>query len=376
MYNHKSLHSDEIKKLITVEFFQNLLTKEGQGTVDRCLEKLRIEKLEQNELVCKSGERGYKFYIILKGSVEVYLEQRKEGQTESILINTLKQGQSFGELALITSKPRLATIITREPCVFATLYKDDYRAILQNNEQLKVEQTVGFLGNVSSFSNFTERGLYMLYFCCKVQYLQRRYILYKAGQPALHIYIVLKGYLRLYRGTLKQQNVCLIGEYEIAGDYEALNKQEYEYTAECESNETIVFKLSRKDLQKVLAANFLVDVYSNIKRQAQIKHDQRLKILDQQTIQNRLATQRNKTEPIQSTRTLNYSEKYHTCLTDKYLIQANTSIIQKLILRNKIQRPIINITIRENKPKIFRARMVSDYSNFKSKLLQRTSSLL
>ena len=37
-----------------------------------------------------------------------------------------KDGKSFGELALITSKPRAATIVCKQDCDFAVLDKQDY----------------------------------------------------------------------------------------------------------------------------------------------------------------------------------------------------------------------------------------------------------
>ena len=39
----------------------------------------------------------------------------------------LKAGQSFGEQALINSKPRMATIQCVTPCFFAVLTKNDYQ---------------------------------------------------------------------------------------------------------------------------------------------------------------------------------------------------------------------------------------------------------
>jgi CRP-like cAMP-binding protein len=42
-------------------------------------------------------------------------------------VNELFEGQSFGELALITEKPRTATIYTKKPGVsFGVITKKDY----------------------------------------------------------------------------------------------------------------------------------------------------------------------------------------------------------------------------------------------------------
>ena len=43
---------------------------------------------------------------------------------------TLREGNSFGELALINNKPRAATITTMSNCCFALLGRTEYQKIL------------------------------------------------------------------------------------------------------------------------------------------------------------------------------------------------------------------------------------------------------
>jgi CRP-like cAMP-binding protein len=45
-------------------------------------------------------------------------------------VAVLKEGQSFGELALITNKKRNATIVTKENTHFATITKSQYQKAL------------------------------------------------------------------------------------------------------------------------------------------------------------------------------------------------------------------------------------------------------
>ena len=51
----------------------------------------------------------------------------------------LKQGQYFGEAALITDEPRNATIVAREPAVFYALGKNDFRAVLETSATFEEE---------------------------------------------------------------------------------------------------------------------------------------------------------------------------------------------------------------------------------------------
>ena len=60
-------------------------------------------------------------------------------------MNRLVVGNSFGEMALLNSKPRNATISCVEPCAFAIVNKEDYKAILERAEIKKVSDKVKFL---------------------------------------------------------------------------------------------------------------------------------------------------------------------------------------------------------------------------------------
>lgn len=45
-------------------------------------------------------------------------------------VNQLKEGDSFGEMALINEAPRLATIVCESQCIMGVLSKNDFKNIL------------------------------------------------------------------------------------------------------------------------------------------------------------------------------------------------------------------------------------------------------
>ncbi len=83
------------------------------------------------------GEIGRTFYITLKGSVGVWINLPKPpvepgGLPEIVLteVRVLPAGAAFGELALMSNKPRAATIIAKEDTYFACLDKTPFDKIL------------------------------------------------------------------------------------------------------------------------------------------------------------------------------------------------------------------------------------------------------
>ena len=71
-------------------------------------------------------------HVPIKESDEQY-NYKASNKTEDIplkQISILKTGSYFGELALLNDSMRTATIICREECDFAVLYRKDFKEIL------------------------------------------------------------------------------------------------------------------------------------------------------------------------------------------------------------------------------------------------------
>ena len=77
------------------------------------------------DYVVKKDEMGYNMFFISKGSVDVVSED------ETIVYATLSDGAFFGEIALLLSTPRTATIKARDYCDLYSLHKDTFQKILQ-----------------------------------------------------------------------------------------------------------------------------------------------------------------------------------------------------------------------------------------------------
>lgn len=87
----------------------------------------------KDQVICKEGDAGECFYILLKGRVEVISE--KLGQE----IATIEAGDFFGEISLFTGMPRSTTVQALED---VTLFVVDHRALkilLQEHQNLAQE---------------------------------------------------------------------------------------------------------------------------------------------------------------------------------------------------------------------------------------------
>ena len=98
------------------------------------------------DTVIEKGQTGSALYIILKGQFEVdlplgvYVPQQVGGQVErrtsKVQLNTLKEGDCFGEYSLIDQQPASASVIATQPGELIQVTKAAFDAILQANDRV------------------------------------------------------------------------------------------------------------------------------------------------------------------------------------------------------------------------------------------------
>jgi CRP/FNR family cyclic AMP-dependent transcriptional regulator len=66
------------------------------------------------DVILREGDSGDAFYLIEKGSVEVY---KKGPSGQKLVIGKIPAGGIFGEMAVIDDKPRMASAAAVEPTV-------------------------------------------------------------------------------------------------------------------------------------------------------------------------------------------------------------------------------------------------------------------
>ncbi len=77
-----------------------------------------IRDFPKNTVIVNQGDTTDTFYVILEGKVDVFLHNDKG---KEIIINTLGEYESFGELAPLGGIPRQASIITTEDSTFGII---------------------------------------------------------------------------------------------------------------------------------------------------------------------------------------------------------------------------------------------------------------
>ena len=105
------------------------LTKKELSELARVTEDLKVEP---GTVLCREGKIGHEFFVIVDGEAEVTKGGKK--------IATRTGGDFVGEIALLTTKTRTATVTATTPLRCFILTQADFRRVLEQSPgvQLKV----------------------------------------------------------------------------------------------------------------------------------------------------------------------------------------------------------------------------------------------
>ncbi len=82
--------------------------------------------------VINEGEEGTAFFLIFNGMVSVWVE--RNGQ--QLKLATLKTGQYFGEISLLSGKPTTADVVANVPTKVFFLNTEQFLSMVKANENL------------------------------------------------------------------------------------------------------------------------------------------------------------------------------------------------------------------------------------------------
>jgi CRP/FNR family transcriptional regulator, cyclic AMP receptor protein len=91
---------------------------------------------KKGETIVKEGQDAVAFYLITKGRVSVARRGKGESQTA---LASLGPGEFFGEMALLDSYPRSASVIATEDTECLVLSRWDFVAELRSNPYIAVQ---------------------------------------------------------------------------------------------------------------------------------------------------------------------------------------------------------------------------------------------
>ncbi len=115
----------ETRALQSIPFFAGL----GEDEVRNVVGIGQRVRFEPGQPIVERGDAGDAMYVVLSGTAQVDVGGR---------YHDLKPGAFFGEMALLTTKKRMATVKATEPVEALKIQADDFQKFLMQNASVAV----------------------------------------------------------------------------------------------------------------------------------------------------------------------------------------------------------------------------------------------
>jgi serine/threonine protein phosphatase PrpC len=104
----------------------------------RVMQAVQVREFKDGEVVIREGDKGDELFIVLDGKVRVSRGEQ--------LLTQLGQGEHVGEMALIRSVPRSASVTAVGPAELIAIRRTDFFEILRKEHEVAVKMLWQFLG--------------------------------------------------------------------------------------------------------------------------------------------------------------------------------------------------------------------------------------
>ena len=94
-----------------------------------------VKSCKKNVIVINQDDETYTLYIILSGSVKVFVSG-EDGR--EVVLNRQTAGDYFGDLAMLDKQPRVASVMTTEPSKFMIISREDFLTCLAKNPEIAI----------------------------------------------------------------------------------------------------------------------------------------------------------------------------------------------------------------------------------------------
>jgi CRP/FNR family transcriptional regulator, cyclic AMP receptor protein len=114
-------HDTKVQALGRAPLFEGLSRKE----LGELAKKTDDMDAKPGKVLCRQGDVGHEFFVIVEGEVEV----TKDGKS----LGTRGAGDFIGEIALLVNTPRTATVTAKTPLRFFVLTRQGFRKLIDDH---------------------------------------------------------------------------------------------------------------------------------------------------------------------------------------------------------------------------------------------------
>ena len=176
--------------------------------------------IKAGEYIFKKGEYSNSFYTIVEGSVDLSMDTKKSF--------TLKAGQFFGEMSLLSGRPRQANAIASSDCILIETPRRIMLKLMNSNDEVAAGINQIFIVRAlqSAFNPYLSNKE-MVQLAASVELLEYKAkdIIFTEGEKGAELYLIRSGTVSLAKGKGQNQRVTyqlqsgdLVGQLALMGN--------------------------------------------------------------------------------------------------------------------------------------------------------------
>ena len=124
------MNKEVLERIRKINLFSDFLKDEER--LKQVCSKIKIEKFKMGQKIIKEGDLGDKLYILNKGTVRI-LKNTVSSEKYTVTLLTSDANIFFGEMALIDSDKRSATVVAESNCEVYSLDRKSYIKLCESD---------------------------------------------------------------------------------------------------------------------------------------------------------------------------------------------------------------------------------------------------
>lgn len=248
------MNRDEIKELLKNTSFLNVFSEEE---IDSLAAGFSEEKFKLGNTICKAGEPGESFYVIYSGKARVV---GVDAEGKELTLDTLTQGDHFGEQVLLSGEPSEFTVRASGQLVVLRLPKNRFRGILEKHPQLKhyFEEYISdnslrnFIRQCTVFSPLDPKELRDFLDAFTPAAYGPGDIIVREGEEGDAFYLIRAGEVEVVKDSLGSKVLNRLNKGQFFGELALLTGAARAASVRAKT-EVAVYRLSKEDFEKMIA---------------------------------------------------------------------------------------------------------------------------
>lgn len=212
------------------------------------------------ESIIKEGDWGESFYMLSEGDVEIIHTAPSGVETT---VATLHAGDSFGEMALVQSEPRNATVRALGPVSVCKVGRTAFLKALENanldrGQITTTLRSTSILRSSELFKGLSPCSLNKLLSLCTRETVATGKVLAQEGEEGDHFFIIESGAVEVNQSG-HDEPVAALGSGDFFGEISLLSNVPRTATVTTTAESTLL-TLNRQDFKDVMVHDFLAGI--------------------------------------------------------------------------------------------------------------------